>query len=48
MELKKAEAEKPSISDNFSDLKRELTKVSYDEWLSIPESADSSVKKQKK
>lgn len=47
-ELKKMGKEKPSISEQFSDLKRQLVKVSYDDWLNLPDSADSSLKKQKR
>jgi pre-mRNA-processing factor 6 len=42
------QSEKPSISENFSDLKRELVKVSYEDWLNLPDSADSSIKRQKR
>lgn len=40
--------EKPSISEQFSDLKRQLVNVSYDDWLNLPDSADSSLKRQKR
>lgn len=39
--------EKPSIVNQFSDLKRELAGVSVDEWLSIPDIGDYSIKKKK-
>ena len=36
------------ISEQFTDLKRELAKVTEAEWASIPESEDKSIKKRKK
>ena len=40
--------ERPSISQKFADLKRELGSLSYQEWANIPEATDYSVKKQKR
>uniref|UniRef100_A0A7S3EEL7 PRP1 splicing factor N-terminal domain-containing protein n=2 Tax=Rhodosorus marinus TaxID=101924 RepID=A0A7S3EEL7_9RHOD len=46
-ELKKYRAQNPTITQQFSDLKRELSSVSASEWDSIPDVGDYSVKKQK-
>ncbi|XP_055388403.1 pre-mRNA-processing factor 6-like [Condylostylus longicornis] len=48
-ELSKLRAEKPTLSQQFSDLKRGLNQVSQEEWESIPDIGDYSLKsKQKK
>ena len=39
---------KSSIHDQFKDLKRSLSSVSYKEWEAIPEAQDFSIKKQKR
>jgi pre-mRNA-processing factor 6 len=36
------------ISEQFTDLKRELAKVTEEEWLNLPESQDSSIKSRKR
>ena len=46
-ELKKLRAERPSIAQQFSDLKRNLSGMNYDDWMSIPEIGDYTVKKVK-
>lgn len=46
--MTKIQKEKPSIAQQFSDLKRDLGTVSYDEWESIPDAVDYSIKKIKK
>lgn len=48
-EISKLRAEKPTLSQQFSDLKRGLNQVSQEEWESIPDVGDYSLKnKQKK
>eukprot|EP01035_Chromulina_nebulosa_P017336 gene17336-22881_t len=44
LNLNKAKSNKTSISEQFADLKRELGKVSAEEWDSIPEVGDNSLK----
>ena len=39
---------RPKISDQFADLKAELGTVSEDEWASIPDTADYSIRHRKK
>jgi pre-mRNA-processing factor 6 len=39
--------ERPKIQQELSDLKRELAKVSEDEWASIPEVGDYRNKRQR-
>ena len=39
--------ERPKIQQQFSDLKRKLSSISDDEWLSIPEVGDARNKKQR-
>ncbi|CAF0919146.1 unnamed protein product [Brachionus calyciflorus] len=46
-EVEKYRQERPKIQQQFSDLKRKLTDVSYDEWMSIPEVGDARNKKQR-
>eukprot|EP00628_Pelagophyceae_sp_CCMP2097_P003699 CAMPEP_0184088358 /NCGR_PEP_ID=MMETSP0974-20121125/6184_1 /TAXON_ID=483370 /ORGANISM="non described non described, Strain CCMP2097" /LENGTH=1023 /DNA_ID=CAMNT_0026391069 /DNA_START=75 /DNA_END=3143 /DNA_ORIENTATION=+ len=47
--MKKYREERPKISDQFADLKRELKDVSRDEWEGIPDVGDHSLRlKQKK
>lgn len=36
MLAKVEELENKTLSDGFSDLKREMAKVSYDDWLNLP------------
>lgn len=49
LELSKLRAEKPTLNQQFSDLKRGLNTVSQEEWESIPDIGDYSLKsKQKK
>ena len=43
-QLKKFRQERPKISDQFADLKRDLSVVSNEEWSSIPEIGDYSLK----
>lgn len=45
--MEKYRQERPKIQQQFSDLKRKLSDVSYDEWLSIPEVGDARNKKQR-
>lgn len=46
-EIEKYRQERPKIQQQFSDLKRELTKVSEDEWLNIPDVGDARNRKQR-
>jgi pre-mRNA-processing factor 6 len=46
-EVEKYRQERPKIQQQFSDLKRKLTDVSYDEWLTIPEVGDARNKRQR-
>lgn len=46
-EVEKYRQERPKIQQQFSDLKRQLGDVSYDEWMSIPEVGDARNKKQR-
>jgi len=45
--LIKYRKEKPKISANFADLKKDLNKISMEEWSSIPDIADYTIKRQK-
>jgi len=45
--LTKFRQERPKIQQQFSDLKRKLSSISDDEWLSIPEVGDARNKKQR-
>ncbi|EFJ46600.1 hypothetical protein VOLCADRAFT_62457 [Volvox carteri f. nagariensis] len=47
-ELERYRAENPKITEQFADLKRKLTEVSYEEWESIPEIGDYTIKKQRR
>ena len=47
-EAKGQEVTDHSVTAKFVDLKRELAKVSTEEWESIPECVDLSIKKRKK
>lgn len=47
-ELERYRAENPKITEQFADLKRKLSEVSYDEWESIPEIGDYTIKKQRR
>ena len=44
-ELEKYRQERPKIQQQFSDLKRDLARVSENEWLSIPDVGDARNKK---
>ena len=46
-EVEKYRQERPKIQQQFSDLKRELTKVSTDEWNAIPDVGDARNRKQR-
>lgn len=46
-EVEKYRQERPKIQQQFSDLKRELTKVSADEWNAIPDVGDARNRKQR-
>lgn len=46
-EVEKYRQERPKIQQQFSDLKRKLGEVSYDEWQSIPEVGDVRNKRQR-
>jgi len=47
--LKKARAERPKAGDQFTDLKADLGNVSVEQWMSIPDVGDQSLKyKQRK
>lgn len=41
------DAEKPTLGSQFSDLKRELAKLSYDDWNSLPDIGDYTIKRKK-
>ena len=45
--LTKFRQERPKIQQQFSDLKRKLSQITDDEWLSIPEVGDARNKKQR-
>jgi len=47
-ELLKIREERPIIGQQFSDLKRDLGGLSHDEWDSIPDIGDYTIKKQKR
>ena len=47
-ELNKNKNDRPKIADQFADLKRELAFVSADQWESIPEVGDHSLKLKQK
>ena len=47
-ELEKYRQERPKIQQQFADLKRDLGSVSEDEWSSIPDIGDRSIKRQKR
>lgn len=36
------------ISEQYTDLKRDLAKVTEEEWLNLPEAVDLSIKKRKR
>jgi len=44
LEQQKAKSQRPRIADQFADLKRELSKVTAEEWDAIPEVGDHSLK----
>ena len=44
-ELKKYRTDNPKLTEQFADLKRKLGDVNEDEWNSIPEIGDYTVKK---
>ena len=47
--MKRFREERPKISDQFADLKRELKDVTREEWEGIPDIGDHSLRlKQKK
>lgn len=46
-ELEKYRQERPKIQQQFSDLKRDLVKVSEDEWKNVPEVGDARNRKQR-
>ncbi|KAF7282681.1 pre-mRNA processing factor 6 [Rhynchophorus ferrugineus] len=46
-ELERYRQERPKIQQQFSDLKRELVKVSDDEWRNVPDVGDARNKKQR-
>ena len=46
-EIEKARKENPTIRSIFQDLKRNLSKVTKEEWESIPDIVDRTVKKKK-
>ena len=46
-DVEKYRQERPKIQQQFSDLKRELTKGSTDEWNAIPEVGDARNRKQR-
>jgi len=47
IEIEKYRQERPKIQQQFSDLKRELSEVSADQWQSIPEVGDSRNRKKR-
>lgn len=46
-EVEKYRQERPKIQQQFSDLKRKLCEVSFDEWMSLPEVGDARNKRQR-
>uniref|UniRef100_A0A8B9JVV6 Pre-mRNA-processing factor 6 n=1 Tax=Astyanax mexicanus TaxID=7994 RepID=A0A8B9JVV6_ASTMX len=46
-EIEKYRMERPKIQQQFSDLKRKLSEVSEEEWLSIPDVGDARNKRQR-
>jgi pre-mRNA-processing factor 6 len=46
-EVEKYRQERPKIQQQFSDLKRKLSEVSYDDWMSLPEVGDARNRKQR-
>ncbi|XP_014780302.1 pre-mRNA-processing factor 6 [Octopus bimaculoides] len=46
-ELERYRQERPKIQQQFSDLKRELASVSYDDWMNLPEVGDARNKRQR-
>ncbi|XP_013383916.1 pre-mRNA-processing factor 6 isoform X3 [Lingula anatina] len=46
-EIEKFRQERPKIQQQFSDLKRELADVSFDEWASLPDVGDARNKRQR-
>ncbi|PSC71481.1 STABILIZED1-like [Micractinium conductrix] len=46
-ELEKFRADNPKIQEQFADLKRKLAEVPVDQWESIPDIGDYTIKKQK-
>ena len=47
-EILKFRQERPKVQQQFADLKRDLSKVSEDDWANIPEIGDYTVKKKKR
>ncbi|GAX76424.1 hypothetical protein CEUSTIGMA_g3869.t1 [Chlamydomonas eustigma] len=47
-EIEKYRVENPKITEQFADLKRKLAEVSSEEWESIPDIGDYTIKKQPK
>ena len=47
-EIQKIKKQKPSITEQFKDLKQELGKVTVDQWMNIPDIGDYTIKKQKR
>lgn len=47
LEVEKYRQERPKIQQQFSDLKRKLEEVSYDDWCNIPEVGDARNKRQR-
>ena len=45
--VEKYRQERPKIQQQFSDLKRKLSEVSYDEWMCLPEVGDARNKRQR-
>ena len=48
IEKEKIKKESESFKEQYADLKSELSKVSYEEWQSIPEAHNGGIKKQGK
>ncbi|XP_064597243.1 pre-mRNA-processing factor 6-like [Liolophura sinensis] len=46
-EIEKFRQERPKIQQQFSDLKRDLAEVSYDDWMNVPEVGDVRNKHQR-
>ena len=46
-EIKRIRQERPTLALQFSDLKRDLAKISVQEWLNIPDTGDYTIKKRK-